>query len=275
MGWTFHLSAIGHTRIKPGELYPPRHHPEDRAFVWNEGRVINALQLVFISQGEGDVEWRSRVERVKAGNVVVLLPGEWHRYRPRIKTGWTEDWFELRGATVDAWIKAGVVSREIGQADSPGDFANTFAQMHELCASQLPHARAVATGLSMSLLARVTTPGSAEGKEILGLLHASKPLLAEGKRVREVARQLGLSYITFYRQFKMAVGITPQEYASQLRLARAENFLLGTSLPIKIIADRLGYNTPSHFSNEFKKARKMTPEIWRRSRRQNDTPTVA
>lgn len=72
-----------------------------------------------------------------------------------------------------------------------------------------------------------------------------------------------MSYITFYRRFKQATGITPREFAIQIRLARAENFLASTELSIKEIANRLGYHSTGHFSQEFKKARGKSPSLWR------------
>lgn len=238
-------------------------------FVWPQGRVLNALQLVMISEGSGELEWRSSVHRISAGDAFVLLPGQWHRYRPDLQTGWTEDWFELRGGTVDTWLNTGVIGGKIANVNQVPEFALTFLEMHELCSQAAPRGRAVAAGLAMSLLARFTLLGSTESdfSGVPARMQIAQRRLMEGARVVEVALELGLGYLTFYRQFKRAMGIAPQEFAGQVRLARAENFLVSTTFSIKHIAARLGYHSAGHFSQEFKKARGKTPTQWRQEYR--------
>ena len=80
---------------------------------------------------------------------------------------------------------------------------------------------------------------------------------------------LGVSYITFYRKFKKAIGLSPRDYINQIRISRAENFLTSTDFTIKEISDRLGYYSASHFSQEFKKARQKPPAVWRKRRQSN------
>lgn len=35
--------------------------------------------------------------RIQKGDAIILFPGEWHRYRPDIKTGWAASWIGLKG----------------------------------------------------------------------------------------------------------------------------------------------------------------------------------
>lgn len=89
--WTVHVSSVGHACIKAGHPYPPPKHPHDRDFTWDRGRVLSALQLVAVSKGHGIFEWRTGATEIHAGDVLVLQPGVWHRYRPAAESGWTED----------------------------------------------------------------------------------------------------------------------------------------------------------------------------------------
>lgn len=133
--WTFHLSAIGRSRILPGESYPPPNHPEDRAFTWDRGRILNTLQLVYISEGSGELEGSALRHAISAGDAFVLLPGAWHRYRPNSATGWTEHWLEMRGPAVDSWLSGGLV--EMGPVSMCKDqaFQSEFERLHTTAGS--------------------------------------------------------------------------------------------------------------------------------------------
>ena len=75
---------------------------------WTHGRVLDALQVVWVSYGRGTIETRATGRRkVEAGMLFLLLPGVWHRYRPDVKTGWIENWVELSGPVVDGILLAG------------------------------------------------------------------------------------------------------------------------------------------------------------------------
>ena len=255
---------MGHTRIGPGQAYPAGHHPEDRAFSWERGRVINALQLVVISQGRGEIEWRLGHHALKSGDAFILLPGVWHRYRPDPKFGWTEEWFEVRGAAVDSWVAAGLLDLPPVSIRGNKDFYGQLRRMQRVCASPSPGARAIAAGIAMTLLATIVAGQESDRDSLAPLIQQAQGLLIQNVSVPTVAKTLGISYITFYRQFKKALGLSPREYIHQIRISRAENFLTSTDLTIKEIAARLGYYSVSHFSQEFKKAKSKPPAVWRK-----------
>ena len=34
---------------------------------------------------------------IEPGSIILVLPGKWHRYRPDLKSGWTERWITFNG----------------------------------------------------------------------------------------------------------------------------------------------------------------------------------
>ncbi len=198
--------------------------------------------------------------------VFLLPPGSWHRYRPDSDTGWTEDWFELRGPTVDMWLKNGALHSAPVQIGRSPVFWRRFAELHKLCRIHRPGYRAVAAGLAMTLLASVVsrsfTSQLNKKSDLPDLARRARELLMQGNEVDAVAHTLGVSYLTLYRNFKRAMGLAPKEYAREIRLARAEELLAGTTLSVKEIAARLGYYSAAHFSLEFKKHRGQPPSRW-------------
>lgn len=270
--WGFHLSAIGHTRIRPNQPYPPQQHPQGRAFNWELGRVLPALQMVAIRRGHGEIEWTRERHPVQAGTVFLLRPGEWHRYRPKPATGWIEDWLELRGAQVDRWLESGALESRVYQLYAAKDFFKRMDRLHADSSSPTHWAPGCRAGQAMALLAEVVDSNALGAATKAGpghreLVAAAREQLAAGKGVEAVAGSLGISYPTLNRIFKKLTGIGPKAYAHQLRLARAEALLVSEQLTVKEIAEELGYFSANHFSAAFKKAYGHSPSHWRKRSR--------
>ena len=79
----------------------------------------------------------------------------------------------------------------------------------------------------------------------------------------QLAAQFQLSEKHFRRVFKEHTGLSPYQYYLQIRIHRAKEMLLGTTLSIKEIAASLHFKTPFHFSSVFKKKTGMSPSRWR------------
>ena len=69
-----------------------------------------------------------------------------------------------------------------------------------------------------------------------------------------MAAAAGLERRTFLRRFQNATGQTPIEYCRQVRIARAREFVEDGHLPLKGIAEKLGYADVSAFAKAFRRA---------------------
>ena len=68
------------------------------------------------------------------------------------------------------------------------------------------------------------------------------------------------------RQFKKTVGLTPQEYLTQLRMESAKHLLAdarGSNLEISDVSYRVGYYDPLYFSRAFRKYTGVAPSKWK------------
>jgi AraC-like DNA-binding protein len=83
--------------------------------------------------------------------------------------------------------------------------------------------------------------------------------------MREVAASLGAGYSYLRQRFKSRTGISLKRYHVQVRLQRAQDLLANTDKSIKEIADLLGFDSPYHFSAQFKSHEGLAPQLWRRA----------
>lgn len=87
--------------------------------------------------------------------------------------------------------------------------------------------------------------------------------------VEQIAHCCGLSPRHLMRGFKASTGLTIHQYASEVRMRRAMEMLRDADLPLKAIAARLGFNSPSAFSAAFRQNVGSTPSDFRNRMRAN------
>lgn len=86
--------------------------------------------------------------------------------------------------------------------------------------------------------------------------------------IRRIAAELNLPEARLAAMFKEHFGVTPKRYQVELRRKRAEQLLRESSLPIKEIAQRLGYGAPQFFTREFDKDHGCSPRAFREKERE-------
>lgn len=272
--WGASVTALGFARVKPGGIYPVGRHPHDHHFSWERGRVLDVYQLVLISDGEGVLESGRPGEtwRVNGGQVFILFPGVWHRYAPSPQTGWVEHWIECRGGAFEAVQKLGILSPARPVIELNGDTAilETLMRCHDRAAEDPMDNQDILASLAvhcLSLLVHVagSVPGPARA-QARSIQRACQLIMDRCDRPLEmssIAREVGMGYSHFRQSFQRQYGIGAREFHLQVRMRRAGDMLANTELPIKEIAETLGYSSAFHFSNAFKHAKGLAPKPWR------------
>ncbi|MGF6771637.1 AraC family transcriptional regulator [Paraburkholderia sp. GAS199] len=87
--------------------------------------------------------------------------------------------------------------------------------------------------------------------------------LAADLSITELAAQAGLSSFHFARVFREAVGETPHQFVTRLRLEEAGRLLRTTRQTVLQIAIAVGFENASHFSVQFKRSFGVTPLAYR------------
>jgi AraC family transcriptional regulator len=90
--------------------------------------------------------------------------------------------------------------------------------------------------------------------------------LAEEFHLDRVAALAGLSKFHFNRLFKSATDVSPSRYHINLRMEQAKRQLRETKKSVVEIALDVGYATPSHFAQLFRRETGLSPSDYRRQR---------
>lgn len=271
--WSCRVTAAGYTRIRPNTQYPPRRHPVDHHFTWSRGRVLHAYQIVYIPRGGGSFESAATRKplRVDPGSVFLLFPGVWHRYAPDRKTGWIEHWVECNGPALVEAQQRGVIrpERPVLRVRPDHDLVDTFALCHRWARRVSPVRTPALSALCLHLLAVLESIESAAAPptQVESTVRAAQAAILERfqepMHMSDLAESLSVSYSSLRQWFKAHTGFSPKQFQLQIRLQRAQDLLINTTQSIKEIASILGFDSPYHFSAQFKNRIGMSPSAWR------------
>ncbi|NGY59915.1 AraC family transcriptional regulator [Lentzea sp. NEAU-D13] len=124
-------------------------------------------------------------------------------------------------------------------------------------------ARALAPLIKREILWRVLTGEQGAVVRQLGsrdssLSHIARAVswirenFAESFKVENVARIAGMSESAFYRNFQAVTAMSPIQFQKQIRLQEAR-LLLATNRDVTAVSHRVGYDSPSQFSREYRR----------------------
>lgn len=91
--------------------------------------------------------------------------------------------------------------------------------------------------------------GDASIQEAMRFMRERAP---EALTVEQVARHVGMSESHFAHRFSMVARVSPMRYLKQLRLDAARELMVGQRLRAGDAALRVGYESASHFTRDFK-----------------------
>ena len=81
--------------------------------------------------------------------------------------------------------------------------------------------------------------------------------------VSELSDSLGLSRVHLFRKLKAIANVSPLEFIQNIRLNQAAKMLVETDTQISQIAYSVGFSSPGHFSDRFKKKFGQSPTEYR------------
>jgi AraC-like DNA-binding protein len=268
-----YLTSIGALTYRAEEDYPRKGHPADFDFKWDKGRVLSDFAMVLITDGEG--EWQfgeAEVEPIFPGDVLCIVPGQWHRYRPKKSIGWTEQWVCLRGSVAYGFMRAGTLSDKCKLLRRRGD-AHLRERMQRLYEDvlQQPEVNLPSWGArALALLLEATGDGLRQRQEAVNnpdpVAVAIRFIEENAHRriqVETVAQHCGCVRRTLERYFKTAGLATIGRVITHSKLAQAEILLRESNLLVKEIAFACGFNGVQQFILCFRREYGLSPGEWR------------
>jgi AraC-like DNA-binding protein len=227
-------------------------------------------------RGKGWAEIRGRRFEIGPGDLLVVPRATAHAYGSDEKHPWTVYWFHAAGDHVE------LLSRELGvsvqqpvarigkQPALVGLFEELRRTLEDdyspprlLYASQL-------LGHLVGLMIRMRRDFAGEAPDarqrVLASISYIKQHLDESFDLEALSAMAAVSVSHCSALFRKATGYSPKNYLTRLRVHRASQLLLTTTLSINAIADKVGFSDPLYFSKVFRGINKVPPSRYRHGR---------
>jgi AraC-like DNA-binding protein len=292
--WGLYLTGAGVCRVEPDCPYPPKGHPDVYDFNWTAGRVLPEYQILWIAEGRGLFESAPTGSvPLVAGNILLLFPGLWHRYRPDPETGWKEYWLSWNGENLYRLQRQGLLSpsRAVLTAQNPEHIRRAFERIFEQVRSHPAENSSVLSAFAMEVLAlavqneqKAAVPHTGQKSVAVCPEHAiDDPVVFNALqliwnhsyrdfRVEDIVKKLPMTRRTLERRFRRSLGHSVGAEITRCRIERAKHLLINTTLPIKHIALAVGYAGADRLAKAFQQATRQTPTAFRLHRGRIERP---
>jgi AraC-like DNA-binding protein len=274
--WGVYVTGVGCTSVPPfSRSYPVSVHPDHYQFHWENGRYLQEYQALYILRGDGEFESKTAgVKKVLPGSLMLLFPGEWHRYHPREAIGWDEYWISFNGQHVDDLVRHGFIDPNQPVLYTGVDDAILhpyLTTLDRVRAEPIGYQQLISVNVLEILAAALAAVRRQRSKTRAETVVRETKTLLEQRTTKivnmdQIAARFQISEKHFRRLFKEHTGLSPYQYYLQIRIHRAKELLLGTTLSIKEIAASLHFENPFHFSTVFKQKTGMSPSQCRKGR---------
>ena len=270
---SLYVLAGGSAHLPPGAPYPPSTHPQHHQFHWSRGRILQEYQLIYITGGSGMLESRTGgLRQVKAGDLFVLFPKEWHRYGPDPATGWEEHWIAFGGSRAAELTAEHSARAEdpVFHTDMPDLLLREFVRIEEEVTEEAIGYQNVAVARLQLILALATASHqrqSFQSIDVLEVIKRAKELLKDQMDrpadMQALAADLHVGYSWLRKVFRQYTGMPPAQYQMQLRLNHACALLRSTAFPIAAVGSRCGFESAYYFARVFRSKIGCTPSEYR------------
>jgi len=98
---------------------------------------------------------------------------------------------------------------------------------------------------------------------IIDIIHYTKEFSLSTKNSDYIAQKVGLSYSSLSRLFSKQEGITIEKYIILQKIEKVKELLAYEELTLSQIANKLGYSSVQHLSNQFRKEVGMSVSVYK------------
>ena len=268
-----YLTSLGRI-ANPAGLIHPFTGPEEYLLSWEKGRILGDFLILWIEKGLGEVESVALGSTfLEPGNVLLLPPGEWHRYRSSPRKGWIERWVCANGTFLHRLKLHGVFpsTSEIRPIRDLALLNGAFDQLREQASRNCLRV----SSLTFSVVALALGDPGSDFKGSSGKINSGDPAVDAAifyiwhnchrpLDVDVIAKQVGISRRMLERRFALVWLRSVAQELTLARVLRGKDLLSEKSLSVKEAGYAAGFGGARRFIAAHQRIFGTTPGVARR-----------
>lgn len=230
----------------------------------------NSPEIVveYVISGKGHIVRDGKKTTVYAGDMYILPLGDDHIYYADPINPWKKIWFNANGPLFDELCNAYDINGKYVFRSLDG--YDLMKKMLNVCNTKNVSAKEINSRAALVLMELIMLmadhESEATGEDAEKVRTYLDLHMNEKVKLAELADVIFKSESQTLRIFKKAFGITPYDYLVKTRINLSKTLLRGSSLTIKDIAYRVGFNDEHYFSTIFRQKTGTSPSSYRKMR---------
>ncbi|PCJ62297.1 MAG: hypothetical protein COA79_04335 [Planctomycetota bacterium] len=264
-----HFFSIPEFELNRLSIVSVGHFKAEAPFLCERPNGWKQPELVLITSGNGYAKVGSESWTIEPGSVIVLPHDTAYEFGVQKMGERLEGkWIAFAGEWVDGlWYILGLT--DVHHVANAGSISLLLNDIIKIAVNQGDQGAHECTALLWCLLAElekinnnVTGFKSSPKDWIVMAQEYAENNLHKNIGLEDLARAVNKSSYHFARKFKDRTGFSPISFLRTLRLNKAKEFLIQSDFNINEIGQRVGYPSPQHFSQVFKREIGMSPRAY-------------
>lgn len=229
-----------------------------------------SYELYYLVSGTREYFVEDKFFSVSSGSFVLIPPSTFHRtggsYARRILIGFTHDFLAetYTSDAIDHLLKC--FSKTL---ISPPEKVLTRCKSLLNILNECENKRESAIYLG-NLLCELSNchEESTYNEQMSALIEYINSHFAEIESIEQIATHFFISKYHLCRMFRNTMGMTVIDYLNNIKIKNACEYLATTSKSVQEISQLCGFNSAAYFSNTFKKLTTLSPNKYRKKKKQ-------
>ncbi|BFT71098.1 AraC family transcriptional regulator [Paenibacillus sp. P36] len=233
--------------------------------------AFDSWAFLYIAGGSGFYRLnQGPLQQVEKGCLFFVFPGSVVDFGPEEGGHWDEYYVRFEGSRIQEWLDSWLVQidivKHVGFEEAwIAQLEAMFLLLESGSPTQIDQAALQLEALLFNWMARSKLPqGHAATSKAVDVLQDIATSLYTPLNAEQLAHRHHMAVSTLRRLVSQHTGYPLHDYIHRLKMEETKRLLLSTDLPIKEIADALGYPDESYFSRLFKKYGGLAPKHYRK-----------
>lgn len=237
----------------------------------------------FFTEGQGAFLLNKSRYRIEGNRLFLTRPREFHSILPEALEK-PISYYAILFEPSAADGRGGADAEALALMNSAGPTGNRVIsiearerflveELYHLVRSGSPHNGRAAEYLILSMMYRwfgrnpteegLSAPKSEKNEHVERALALMEKSVRDKLGTDDMADALGVSEEHFIRLFRKALGMSPFQYFTRIKIEAASAVLVDTRLSVGEVAEHFGFENPFHFSRVFRKCTGLSPIRYR------------